>query len=183
MTEKSKSSGTKASEKKAPPVARGVIHPPLLPVPEAAPVQPSLTSISPLRWLASLLVLGAVAMLLVSAFLPSNIPSSVPAVGLLLLVFGLICAFPSVLTDGGNQVSAMRAVVLLIVSTFALLTVKNSWSNASIIIDPSWKYILAAALGGKAVQSFSENFSPPPGGLPKIGSPNYTPPSPSSGSR
>jgi hypothetical protein len=114
-------------------------------------------------------------MLLASAFL-NTIPGAIPAVGLLLLMFGLICAFPTVMTDGGSQVSAMRVVVLLVVSTFTLLTVKNSWTNATAVIDPSWKFILAAALGGKAAQSFSEYMSGPPSGLPKIGSPSYIPP-------
>jgi drug/metabolite transporter (DMT)-like permease len=152
---------------------RGFVLPTLL---APASVQPRLTAIKPLRWLACVLILAGAFMLLASALL-QGIAGQVPAVAMLFLVFGLICAFPTVLTDGGDQVSSMRAVVLMIGSTFVLLTVKNCWSNPNALVDPSWKTILLAALGGKAVQSFAESMSGPRPAS-KLGSPDYAPPSP-----
>jgi hypothetical protein len=94
---------------------------------------------------------------------------SLPACALLLTLLGFAARFPGVLQDGttnaageGN-VSAMRVAVLMIVCVFSLVTVKAGWSTATLAdlkIDPSWAWVLAAALGGKAAQSFAENAGP-----------------------
>jgi hypothetical protein len=94
---------------------------------------------------------------------------ALPACALLLTLLGFAARFPAVLQDGttnatgeGN-VSAMRVAVLMIVSVFTLVTVKAGWSVETLTdlkIDPSWAWVLAAALGGKAAQSFAENAAP-----------------------
>jgi hypothetical protein len=60
----------------------------------------------------------------------------------------------------------MRVAVLLVVSVFALLTLKAGWDAPgldALKIDPTWAWILAAALGGKAFQSFAEATGRGPG--------------------
>jgi hypothetical protein len=94
---------------------------------------------------------------------------ALPACALVLTLLGFAARFPAVLQDGttnatgeGN-VSAMRVAVLMIVSVFSLVTVKAGWSAETLTdlkIDPSWGWVLAAALGGKAAQSFAENAAP-----------------------
>lgn len=87
------------------------------------------------------------------------------AAALFLVIVGLVIRFPALLTDGTMTdagvpaVSTMRISVLLIVSVFAILTVKAGWAAPTLEglkIDPSWAWVLGAALGGKAVQSFAE---------------------------
>lgn len=85
------------------------------------------------------------------------------AAALFLVIVGLVIRFPALLTDGTvtdagvPAVSTMRISVLLIVSVFAIL--KAGWAAPTLEglkIDPSWAWVLGAALGGKAVQSFAE---------------------------
>ena len=48
---------------------------------------------------------------------------------------------------------------ILAVSVFVLVTIKVGWGTPNLVelkIDTSWAWILAAALGGKAAQSFAE---------------------------
>ena len=87
------------------------------------------------------------------------------AAGLFLVIVGLVIRFPTLLSDGGTtdsgapSMSTMRVAVLLVVSVFAILTVKAGWAATgldSLRIDPSWAWVLGAVLGGKAVQSFAE---------------------------
>jgi lysylphosphatidylglycerol synthetase-like protein (DUF2156 family) len=82
-----------------------------------------------------------------------------PAVSLLLLILGLACAFPSMLTDGDDQVSAMRAAVLLVVSAFVLVAVRQAFKSKDAKIDYSWVTVALAALGAKAAQSVPEAMS------------------------
>jgi hypothetical protein len=124
----------------------------------------------------SLLLAGAVCLLL---SLYRNTGGQVPAVGLLFLFEGLVFLFPTVLTDGTDQVSAMRTVVLLTCAAFSLVIIKHSWENSAFTMDPSWKYILGAAFAGKAVQSLGESFDPtsgPQSARPKLGSADFRPP-------
>ena len=148
---------------------RPTVH--LAPRVERAEGRPRAAQPLPARLIAGLLLLGGAGMLIVSAFLP--LPGSVPAVGLILIVFGLITAFPSILTDGSDQVSTVRVVVLLLSSAFVLLVVKHGWSDAHATIDSAWKAILIAAFGGKAAQSFAETIGGSPGTPPKLGAPEY----------
>jgi hypothetical protein len=141
-----------------------------LPV-QATPRGPRATE-APLNRIVAGSLLGGGAALLIAGIFPA-VYDSVPAVGLVLMVFGLVCTFPTVLTDGSAQVSAIRVVVLLVTCAFVLLVVKHGWSTPGAKIDAAWKTILAAALGGKAVQSFAESIGGSPGTPPRLGAPNY----------
>lgn len=81
---------------------------------------------------------------------------------------GLCIRCPTLLQDGTltedkrPNYSSMRVLVLLLVVTFAMLTLKIGWSapNLEILkIDESWQLILLTALGGKVGQSIAENLS------------------------
>jgi hypothetical protein len=91
-------------------------------------------------------------------------PGEVPASAMVLLMVALTLINPSLVysKDDGQQLSAMRLAVLVIVGVFTLLTVKASWLTATkatdLKLDNSWVWIVIAALGGKAAQSFSESF-------------------------
>ncbi len=90
----------------------------------------------------------------------------IAAVSLLLVILGFVFYFPSLLDDDTHQTSTMRVVVLLVVSLFMVLTMKAGWeahSLADLQLQEKWVWVLVAALGGKAAQSFSENQD---GGLP-----------------
>ena len=90
---------------------------------------------------------------------------ALPACALLLILFGFALLFPTLLQDGTSaasgaaNVSTMRLAVLMIVSVFTLVVVKAGWGStlADLKIDSSWAWVLAAAFGGKAAQSFAEN--------------------------
>jgi hypothetical protein len=54
----------------------------------------------------------------------------------------------------------MRVAVLKVISLFVVLTIKAGWaakSLADLQLQQTWVWVLAAALGGKAFQSFAEN--------------------------
>jgi hypothetical protein len=95
----------------------------------------------------------------------NDVPGALPACAMVLLMVGLTLVKPSLVMskDDAEQVSAMRIAVLLIIGVFVLLTVKTSWSLSAkdgdvLKVDNSWVWIVIAALGGKAAQSFSETF-------------------------
>lgn len=85
------------------------------------------------------------------------------ASALFTVICGMIIRYPTLLqtktgTADSESVSTMRAAVLLVVSVFAILTVKAGWGSFgldALKIDQSWAWVLGAAFGGKALQSFS----------------------------
>jgi hypothetical protein len=88
-------------------------------------------------------------------------------VGLAAVLFltGIPFMCPSMLREDGKTVSAMRVVVYLIVGVFVVVTLRAAWritTLAEITLDRWWCALVTAAIGGKAVQSFSEPASPPP---------------------
>jgi hypothetical protein len=150
--------------------------------------EPRMTSVKPMRALAIVLIvtgtmlnLGgaaweAVRLTVGAASGRAESPTGVlVAVGVMLMIFGLVCAFPSVLTDGGDSVSVMRAVVLLLASGFSVLAIKIGWSGGTAPMDPAWKFVLIAALTGKTVQSFAESMGGPPSVRGRLGSPDFKP--------
>lgn len=99
----------------------------------------------------------------VVACLGHHVPGEFPACAMVLLMVGLTLVKPSLIMskDDPDQLSAMRIAVLLIVGVFTLLTVKGSWncaSPAALTLDHGWAWVVIAALGGKAAQSFSETL-------------------------
>jgi hypothetical protein len=87
------------------------------------------------------------------------------AAAFFVVIIGLVVRFPTLLEDGTSTeagvpaASSMRVALLLVVSIFGLLTVKVGWDVTgleALRIDPSWAWVLGAALGGKAFQSFAE---------------------------
>jgi len=112
--------------------------------------------------LGALLIAAGLAGLVYTAF-RSLQDGGTPAISLFLVIIGLIFYFPTLLEGDLGTTSTMRVAVLMLVSLFIILTVKVGWhetSLASLKLDPNWVWVLAAALGGKAAQSFSENASP-----------------------
>jgi predicted MFS family arabinose efflux permease len=98
-----------------------------------------------------------------STFLKGNepIPGEVPAISLFMFIMGLAFFFPSMLRDGSSSdsgVSTMRVVVLLLISVFALLCIRNGWGNDKFTLDVYWVWIVAIAVGGKAGQSAVERL-------------------------
>jgi hypothetical protein len=118
------------------------------------------TSFFPILGVA-MMCLGVVT-LLVSGAWPlwgSSLPGDVPAVGLVLILFGFVCNNPAMLRDDTASVSSMRVVVFGLFSVFAVLSVKAGWSATKLgdlSVSPGWAALLAAALGGKAAQAFAE---------------------------
>jgi hypothetical protein len=89
------------------------------------------------------------------------IPSTLPALGVLLILVGLPICFPTMLRDG-TSTSAMRVAFYALMSVFMILIVKAGWNATSISdikVDPSWAALLSSALVAKSAQSFSENRS------------------------
>jgi xanthine/uracil permease len=83
------------------------------------------------------------------------------AISMFLVIMGLVFYFPTLLDDGAGQTSSMRVMVLMIVSLFVILTLKVGWGADSLedlVLSDSWIWVLAAALGGKAAQSYAENM-------------------------
>ena len=87
-------------------------------------------------------------------------PGTAAAVSMFLVIMGLVFYFPTLLSDDSGATSTMRVAVLMVISLFVVLTLKVGWdadSLQSLALDPSWTWVLAAALGGKAFQAFAEN--------------------------
>jgi hypothetical protein len=87
------------------------------------------------------------------------------AVGVLLIV-GLLLQFPTLLMDAapeeGGAPSTMRVMTLSIIITFCVLMLRTGWNLnqlPSLKDQPEWVWLVTAALGGKALQSFAENQS------------------------
>jgi predicted MFS family arabinose efflux permease len=84
-----------------------------------------------------------------------------PAISVFLMIMGIAFFFPSLLRDGGGTdsgVSTMRAIVLLLISVFALITLRNGWASAAFSLDQYWVWIVALAVGGKAGQTAVEQL-------------------------
>ena len=116
--------------------------------------------------LGALLVLAGLVGLVLTIFdiVPSE-PGAAAAVSMFLVMLGLVFTFPSMLTDDTGLTSTMRVAVFMIVSLFVVLTIKAGWGATSLeelVLPSSWSWVLAAALGGKAAQSFAENATPTP---------------------
>lgn len=103
----------------------------------------------------------------------------VAAVGMFLVILGLVFYFPSLLNDDTGATSTMRVAVLMVVSLFVVLTLKAGWGADTLEklkLQDSWVWVLAAALGGKAFQSFAENATPPGSPTPAPGKAQPKPP-------
>jgi hypothetical protein len=121
-----------------------------------------------INWKIALQVVGAIVLLIglagivtvgVHALAGSETSGAVPACCFVLLMVGLALAKPELLQDDSEQVSTMRVGVLGIVTMFIAVTTKAAWSALDlqhVTLDGSWAWLIAAALGGKALQSFSE---------------------------
>jgi hypothetical protein len=87
--------------------------------------------------------------------------SSIMAIGFFLIMIGFPFYYPDMLKSASKDtVSSMRVIVYMIVSVFVFLSVKIGWSvgkYSEFALDRTWAYILAIALGSKALQSFGEN--------------------------
>jgi len=120
-----------------------------------------------IRFAGIAILMFSVAVLALAAILPwsgHRVPGEAPACAMVMLMVGLTLVKPSLVLskDDSQQVSAMRIAVLLVVGVFTLLTVKSGWSCTSLEqlkLDSSWAWVVIAALGGKAAQSFSESLS------------------------
>jgi uncharacterized membrane protein HdeD (DUF308 family) len=90
--------------------------------------------------------------------------SSLMSIGFLLIMLGIAFFFPDMLKSGAtDNTSSMRVAVYMIVCVFVLLCVKYGWncySFADLKLDSTWAYILGAALGSKAIQTFGESKNP-----------------------
>lgn len=65
------------------------------------------------------------------------------------------------ISDGDGQLSTMRAInFIVVVPVMVVWTVLSIRQNTFIIPDAKIITLLATTIGGKALQSFSENFSP-----------------------
>jgi hypothetical protein len=87
---------------------------------------------------------------------------SIPAMSFLVLIIGLVFAFPTLLEEAKGEISTMRVIVLIVVLVFAIIYIKLGWIAGSFeefSIDKSWIYILGLAFGSKAFQKFAENGS------------------------
>jgi hypothetical protein len=74
-----------------------------------------------------------------------------------LLAFGLILMFPSVLDDENGGTSTMRVLCLAIVFSFCVIALHTAWSAWAIPpLESNWVWLVTAALGGKALQKYSE---------------------------
>ena len=81
------------------------------------------------------------------------------AIGMFLVMMGMVFYFPTLLKDYSGQTSTMRVVVFMVAAVFVILTVKTGWKAASIKdleITESWRWVLASVLGGKVLQSYVE---------------------------
>lgn len=90
-------------------------------------------------------------------------PGELPAIALVLIFVGLVANHPKLLRDDTAAVSSMRVVMFGLFCVFAVLTVKAGWNAQDIgglNIGAGWAALLGAAMGGKAVQSFSEPTKP-----------------------
>lgn len=87
----------------------------------------------------------------------------VAAFAFFMIMLSMAFIFPNMLKGGKNDTtSTMRVSVYMIISVFVFLCVKYGWgvnSFGEMQLDDNWTYIIIAALGGKAAQSFSENRS------------------------
>jgi hypothetical protein len=73
----------------------------------------------------------------------------------------MLKALQQMIADGDGLPSTMRVLVLIIVIpimvVWSILSIKK---GDFIIPDPKILYLVATAIGGKAVQSFAENLHP-----------------------
>jgi hypothetical protein len=117
------------------------------------------------RRLGAVLAAGGSIALVVAAVLGRGATGAIVSASFFAVIVGLVLLFPTLLQDGTKtesgapSVSSMRVATLMVVSTFALATLKAGWGASKLSelqLDPTWAWVLAAALGGKAFQSFAE---------------------------
>jgi hypothetical protein len=115
---------------------------------------------------------GGAIVLVVAAVLGKGTTGGVVSASFFLVIVGLVLLNPTLLQDGTTTesgvpaVSTMRVAILLVVSAFTLVTLKAGWAAtrlADLKLDETWAWVLAAAFGGKAVQSFAETPGKGPG--------------------
>lgn len=114
---------------------------------------------------AILLLLGIVALLIIgiSSYFEGKEDNdgTFVAIGFFFIMMGIALLFPGMLrSDSKGGLSTMRIAVFMVVSVFVFLCIKIGWSCQSFSnfkLDSTWGYIIAAALGSKAVQSLGEN--------------------------
>jgi len=110
--------------------------------------------------------------------LPANVltakeqAGSLAATSFFLVMMGMALLFPEMLKGADDGTSSMRVAVFMVVSVFAILSVKIYWhcGSGDFKLDNAWAGVVAAALGSKALQSLGEN---------KAFSRNGAPPEPS----
>ena len=119
---------------------------------------------------AVMFAIGAI-VFLVAGFMQVQ-SGSVPAAAFLIILLSIGCYFPELFQDGSNAPSTLRICVLMVVSVFAVMTVKVGWvftDFSQFFVHESWIYILGLAFGAKLTQSFAELIS---GKLGKKGGPS-----------
>jgi hypothetical protein len=115
-----------------------------------------------LQWVGTAILLAAIggfATIGIAAAVGHAFKGEVPACCVVMLLVGFGLAKPELLQDDTQQASTMRVGVLVLIAVFALLTTKAGWGAdglSALTLDGSWAWVLGAALGGKALQSFSE---------------------------
>lgn len=118
--------------------------------------------------------LGGLAAVGVAAAFGAQVGGAVPGCCLVMIMVGLALARPELLQDDTAQMSTMRVAVLGLVTLFMLVTTKAAWTAgdlAHLTLDRSWAWLLAAALGGKVLQSFSESWPPSSSGTAQAPTP------------
>lgn len=106
-------------------------------------------------------ILGLIATAVISVVNIDKVTNgTIPALSFLILVIGLVFAFPTLLQEEKGSVSTMRVVVLTVVLVFATVYIKLGWIAGNFeefTINQSWVYILGLAFGSKVFQKFAEN--------------------------
>lgn len=81
----------------------------------------------------------------------------------ILLILALMLAAPTLILDdapeAGGEPSTMRILSLAVVFTFCVITLRTGWNDGrlpSLENEGNWVWLVTAALGGKAVQKYSE---------------------------
>lgn len=111
----------------------------------------------------TVLIISGVVGLVITMFTRWGQDGGIPAISLFFIIIGLVFYSPTLLMDDTGATSTMRVSMLFIISTFVLLTVKAGWGSNSLkdlVIDQSWILVLSAGLGGKVLQSYTENIPP-----------------------
>ena len=87
--------------------------------------------------------------------------SGLAATGFFNIMLGISLIYPEMLAGNSGAASTMRMSIFMIVSVFVVLVVKIGWGTADLSnfkLDQTWAYVLAIALGSKAIQYFAEKL-------------------------